>query len=254
MQYLTVDLAYKISIFMLLLSSLISALELIRIPKLFIDFVFPRTNLKDKYTNWLIIHIIQAILVLLTFYCFINNYVGWFKICFVLLTAITLYSYRQRKTGKDGSDQLRILTLLSYSLCFLLDDENRQLVSIYFTGMQIVIGYTTSGTVKLLSKYWRKGDVLSGVLSTYSYGVPRVSIFLKNNPLVEKTVSHSAIMIMLAVPITFLLPYQAPLLIVLGLALCFHISTAILMGLNDFLYTFPVGYPGVILLHSLIFQ
>ncbi|MEM6816316.1 MAG: hypothetical protein AAF600_18305 [Bacteroidota bacterium] len=120
--------------------------------------------------------------------------------------------------------------------------------------MQVLLGYSTSGLVKVFSTYWRKGDVLSGILSTNGYGIPRFAITLKKSPVLEKSITYSAMAIMLLVPICFLLPYPEPILVSLFLVFSFHIGTAIIMGLNDFLFTFPVAFPGIIILHSMIFN
>jgi hypothetical protein len=254
MNHLTVPVAYQISVAIILVSAFISATELLSVPKLYLNFVLPSTGLKNKRRTWVTIHALQAGLAFLTFIAFFYAADIYFKILFIALTAVTLYSYRKRQAGKDGSDQMRMLALLSYSLCFLVKNEQGQLISVFFTGGQALISYATSGTVKLMSPHWRGGNVLAGVLSTYSYGVPKVSSFLSSHPLIEKAMCYSAIVTMLAVPVTFLLPYQAPLLIALFCIFCFHISTAILMGLNDFLFTFPMTYPGIILLHGALFD
>ncbi|MEO7212100.1 hypothetical protein [Mucilaginibacter sp.] len=253
MNHLTVPVAYQISIAIILVSAFISATELLSIPKLYLNFGMPSTAIKNKRRTWITIHAMQASLAFLTCIAFFNAPDIYFKVLFTALTAVTLYSYRKRQAGKDGSDQMRMLALLSYSVCFLLKNEQGQLLSVFFTGGQALISYSTSGIVKLMSPHWRGGNVLAGVLSTYSYGVPKVSSFLSAHPLLEKGMCYSAIVTMLAVPVTFLLPYHAPLFIALFCILCFHVSTAILMGLNDFLFTFPLAYPGIILLHGVIF-
>ncbi len=252
--HLDINTLYTISVSILMLSAFVSGLELASISKLYIHFVYPDTKVKQKYTKWVLLHSLQVMLSGVTFIAFLFMPGFAFKLVFTLLTAVNLYSYSQRKIGKDGADQVRLLALLSYSICFLLNNEQGETLSMYFSGLQVLIGYATSGTIKLLSQHWRKGDVLAGVLGTYSFGIPKVSDFLKSHPLIEKLCSHSAITFMLFVPLSFLLPFQTPLYIALGLILSFHFMTALLMGLNDFLVTFPLAYPGVILLHSVIFK
>ena len=251
---MNIDSAYKISVIILLLSTLISSLELMSIPRVFVDFVYPTTNIKEKYRLWVMVHLLQGILALVTGFVFYFSFNIYFHIFFVALAALTLYSYSIRTAGKDGSDQLRILALLAYSLCFLLNNENGRLIALLFTALQVLISYTTSGLVKIFSSHWRKGNVLSGVLSTYSYGIPAFSKKLSANPVLEKVMTYFAIFSMFAVALSFLVPYQTPLLIALAMILGFHFSTAILMGLNDFLFTFPLAYPGILLLHSLIYK
>ena len=132
--------------------------------------------------------------------------------------------------------------------------DYEKLIPMLFVGLQVLIAYTTSGLAKISSPYWQKGNVLADVLQTYSYGIPKFAQMLKENPRIEKAMSHFAIAAMLAVPLTFLLPYQVPLMIALVVIAGFHLSTSVLMGLNDFVYTFPLAYPGVLLLHATIFN
>jgi hypothetical protein len=177
-----------------------------------------------------------------------------YKVLFVTLTTAIFYSYRIRTVGKDGSDQMRLLSMLSFSVCFLLEDNYYKLVPMLFVGVQTLIAYATSGLIKATSSYWRKGNVLSGIFQTYSYGIPKFAQMLREKPRVEKLMSYSAIATMLAVPFTFLIPFQEPIIAALVMMFGFHFFTAVLMGLNDFLYTFPLTYPGILLLHSFIYN
>lgn len=254
METLTIDIAYKISIGILLISSLISSLELISVPSLYLNFVCPSTSIRLKNTLWQAVHYAQFALAAFTGLCFYLACSNGFRMGLIALALVTLYSYYIRKAGKDGSDQLRILALLSFSLCFLLDGDYARVIPLCFIGAQVLIGYATSGIAKVTSSHWRKGDVLSNIFQTYSYGIPKFAKILKKYPRLDRVMSYFAIFCMLAVPLSFMLPYPEPLVITLGMIACFHLSTAILMGLNDFLFTFPLGYPGIILLHSFIFK
>lgn len=254
MDYFTLETAYTISAGILLLSAFLSGFELARIPNLYIDFVSPKTNIERKHFKWLLMHTAQSVSAVLAVLLLLFSDYIFYQIVFVIIAGINLYSYKNRDIGKDGSDQLRLLALLAYSLCFLLNKTEGQLLSLYFSGAQVLLAYATSGTLKITSKYWRKGDVLAGILSTHSYGVPGISQFISKHPTLERVMSYSAIAAMLAVPLSFCFPYQEPLVITMSLMLGFHFTTSILMGLNDFLFTFPLAYPGILLLHNFVHQ
>ncbi|MDB5127091.1 hypothetical protein [Mucilaginibacter sp.] len=244
---------YKISVSILLLSGFVSGAELLSVPKKYVNFVYPTTEVKSKYLRWAAVQAIQVVLCVMAFVLIIGYDTVYFRIPFVLIAAVNLYSYQIRTGGKDGSDQVRLIGYLSYSLCFLLSSNTGELLSIYFMGLQVILGYTTSGIMKLTSPYWRKGNVLAGILGTYSYGIPKVSGFLAKHPVIEKACSYSAMVMMLAVIVSFCLPFQSLLIVTLALMLSFHLATSILMGLNDFIVTFPMAYPGIILLHAQLF-
>ena len=147
---------------------------------------------------------------------------------------------------------MRLLTFLSFSICFLIESRLGMLLSVSFVGAQALIAYATSGIAKLRSIHWRRGNLLSDILGTYSYGIPKVSGFLKNHSFLEKMASYSAIATMISVPICFFMPNPEYLYISLSCMFLFHFATALLMGLNDFLLTFPLTYPGVLILHGLL--
>lgn len=245
--------SYNISVFIILISTLLSALELSFVPKHYFNFIYPKIDSVklENRRKWLFIHTVQIFMVLLSGFALFFSFMILFKSAFLLLTIITYYSYIKRTVSKDGADQLRMLSLLSFSLCFLLSEQYSMLIPLGFIGLQVLLGYLTSGVVKLLSLYWRKGDVLHLIFGTYSYGIPQIANEIKKRPKLERFMAHSAIMVMLFVPISFFIPSQYAIIFSLGSIFLFHFATAIIMGLNDFLYTFPLAYPGIIILHGL---
>ena len=244
---------YTFSLYIILFSTLMSVLELSAIPDHYFNFIYPKINTLTLNKNkWLKIHGYQFIAIISAGIFYFYRFDLAFKISFTALTLLSLYSYKNRTAGKDGADQLRMLALLAFSLCFLLDNQFQRIVAMCFIGAQVLLGYATSGIAKLSSSYWRKGDVLHLIFSTYSYGIPNIAKYIKASPKIEKLMSYSAIVVMLSVPVTFLIPEPHLIFIALGAIFLFHFATAVLMGLNDFLYTFPLAYPGVLLLHGLV--
>ncbi len=249
-----IETAYDITIGLLLLSTLMSGLELASVPVLYTPFIFPGLDLQKHYRQnqlWLLGQTLLSALTLLRL--FYGNFTV-FRVCFTILGGIVFYTYKKRSISRNGSDQIRILAYVVIIFCFVLEPHYARLLPMYFLGGQILIAYATSGIAKVCSPLWRRGDVLSKVLSTFSFGIPAVAGYLVQRPVLEKALSFAAIAIMIAVPACFFIPAPAPLLVALALMFSFHFSTAILMGLNDFLITFPLGYPGVFLLHALFFQ
>jgi len=252
MEHLTVSLAYTISIYLLLFSTLISCLELSQVPKLYLDFVFPDINITNKWAKWLVLNYGCAVLIILAALLFFNDARDYFKIVFLSITLIVFYQYTVRTAGKDGADQLRMISFLTFTLCFLVEKEKGELLSISTVGFQVLVAYATSGVAKITSSHWRKGNLLADIFGTCSYGTPNVSSFLRKRPILERYVSYLAIASMLSVPVCFLLPSQGLLIASLACIFGFHFSTALLMGLNDFLLTFPLTYPGVLYMHGLV--
>lgn len=245
---------YALSIAVLMLSAFVSGLELASAPGLSIDFVFPTTARINKRAIWIGLNLAQALLAACSWILFRYADRVYFRGSFLILAAVVAVCYQIRTAGKDGADQVRMLAFGAYSLGFLLEGIDEERIPMYFMGAQILIGYAAAGIVKASSPYWRKGDVVSQILSTYSFGLPRVGQFLAANPLLDKAASYSPIALMLFVPLAFFLPFQTPLLVALTAMFSFHLLAALLMGLNDFVITFPLAYPGVLLLHALLFD
>lgn len=248
------EIAYNITVSLLLLSTLVSSLELASVPVLYNPFIFPGAEIKKQYRQNQLLLCTQSFLSVVTLCCLAYGDFNCFKSSFILLGIVVFCAYQRRPISRNGSDQVRMLAFAVVAFCFVLEGEYARLLPMYFLGAQILIAYATSGIAKICSPLWRKGDVLSKVLSTFSFGIPTVADYLVRRPVLEKMCCFAAIAIMVAVPACFFIPLQMPLLVALTLMLFFHLSTAILMGLNDFLITFPVGYPGVLLLHALVFQ
>ncbi|AUP78599.1 Rossmann-fold NAD(P)-binding domain-containing protein [Flavivirga eckloniae] len=251
---LTLDTAYIISFAILTISTIVSRLELVIISSLYVDSNTSKRELNQNVLKWKVFNYVILICSFFSGLLFFCNEHILFKFFFYLTAIGLIYSYSVKKTSKDGSDQIRVLAYFSFILCLLLDNEIGKVITIGSLGVQGLIAYTTSGLTKVFSKHWKKEDILIGSLGTYSYGTPNTLSFLKKSPLLEKLLSHLTTAAMLAIPICFFIPYQYPLLVALGCILVFHFSTAVLVGLNDFLFTFPLTYPGILILHSLIFS
>ena len=249
---------YIMSSFILLLSSAIHSLELFAVKSSFNDLIYFKSS---KSSNLQLInlyhpnikngfHLVLAILSLVAAGLLIVQPLSLlYKIIFLGITLLYFYSYEKRNIGKGGADQVRILAFLSFSLCFLASGHFVQSLPLFFMGVQLLLAYSTSGLAKLFSASWRKGHVLADILNTNSYGTKSFASYLKTHPRVEKFCSHSAIVAMLLVPVAFCIPIPELFYLSLLGMLCFHIATAILMGLNDFLYTFPLTYPAVYYLY-----
>ena len=245
---------YQISASLLMLSTLVSALELASIPGLYIDLVLPGTRKVNKRAIWVGLHLGQAALSIVTWVTLLAAPRVWFQGCFLTLGILVAISYRLRATGKDGADQVRMLSFWAYAIGFLLDGEDGVRIPQYFMGVQIIIAYATAGIAKVCSEHWRNGNAVSQILSAYSMGWPSIGGLLSRHPRLDRVSSYAPILMMLSVPVMACLPFQAPLMVSLALMLGFHALAALLMGLNDFILTFPSAYPGLLLLHALVFD
>jgi hypothetical protein len=172
----------------------------------------------------------------------------------VALTLLALVSSTMRfiwPVGGSGADQLQLITIVSASLCYLLlEPASAVHWAALYIAFQLILSYVTTGWSKLTSPHWRKGDVLSKIFSTYSYGHPQMGAVLASNPRLNQIATWGPMIFFSLTPVFVIQPSQGLLIVFLALALAFHVGTGILMGLNNFVMTFPATYPCVVYVHA----
>jgi hypothetical protein len=117
-------------------------------------------------------------------------------------------------------------------------------VFLWFVACQACLAYGAAGIAKAVSKGWRDGTSLTGIMATQTYGKPAVARFLALRPRVAKYTARSLIMWETSCVLIPILPLPlACSLLIVGVA--FHIATGICMGFNGFLIVFPATYPAI---------
>jgi hypothetical protein len=171
----------------------------------------------------------------------------------VALTLLALVSSTTRfiwPVGGHGADQLQLITIVSASLCYLLEPVSAAHWAALYIAFQLVLSYVTTGWSKLTSPHWRKGDVLSQIFSTYSYGHPQMGAVLGGNAGLNQAATWAPMILFSLTPVFVIQPSHGLLIVFLALALAFHVGTGIFMGLNNFVMTFPATYPCVVYAHA----
>lgn len=172
----------------------------------------------------------------------------------VALTLLALASSTMRfiwPAGGCGADQLQLITVVSASLCYLLlEPASAAHWAALYIAFQLILSYVTTGWSKLTSPHWRKGDVLSKIFSTYSYGHPQMSTVLAGNARLNQVATWGPMLLFSLTPVFVIQPAQSLLMLFLTLTLAFHVGTGIFMGLNNFVMTFPATYPCVVYAHA----
>ncbi|TFZ62439.1 hypothetical protein E4631_25115 [Hymenobacter sp. UV11] len=164
----------------------------------------------------------------------------------LVLTVFNLFIIYAKQAGRDGADQLQSITLLVLCLAIIIDKEGAFQAALFFISFQLLLAYSTSGIAKLLGSEWRKGRVVSKILSTESHGSKKASYFLNKYILADKMASYMPILLFSTLPMTFFFGTQELLILHLSCIFMFHLGCALLMGLNNFLFAFPFCYPAII--------
>jgi hypothetical protein len=152
----------------------------------------------------------------------------------------------------DGSDEMMLLCLSATTLGGI---GNSSLYVAWFLAAELVLAYTTAGAYKAASPFWQKGKALLAITRTRAFGHPHISKLLNRYPLL----AHASELSLLIWESAFIVALIAPrpmLWAILTAGIVFHLSCALVMGLNTFLWAFAASYPCVIFanqqIHSVI--
>lgn len=162
----------------------------------------------------------------------------------ILALSSLLFNLRM-PVGRDGSDQMNVLIIGPACMAMLCNRHVAYTSVLLFVAAQASLAYTTSGVAKLISPVWRSGDALPQILSTLSYGNQRAAQFLHSHHVLSLILSWVVISFEAGFLLAFLIGPRATLVMLLFGAV-FHLSCAVLMGLNCFLWSFVATYPAIL--------
>jgi len=155
------------------------------------------------------------------------------------------YMRSRRQIGGSGAEQLTFIALVAFAVVIATGgSRHARQIGDAFLAAQVTLAYTAAGVAKLASPVWRSGTAMTGILSTEGYGRPRMAELLVAHPLVDRLMCWTVV----AWEVTFPLAVVAPrpvLFAYLATGAAFHISCAVMMGLNRFVWAFCGCYPAV---------
>lgn len=149
--------------------------------------------------------------------------------------------------GLDGSDQM-LTVIMAALFCYEIAPERGLLrvVALWFIAAQACMAYFSSGFAKLLSSEWRTGKAISGVLGTANYGNRVVHSFMVGRPHWCCVAAWTVIVFEITFSVVLFMPSHPLRILFLAVGGTFHITTALVMGLNTFFWAFVATYPAVI--------
>jgi pimeloyl-ACP methyl ester carboxylesterase len=162
------------------------------------------------------------------------------------LAASALVLHPKNHYGSDGSDQLAFLVQTSAALGRVGRIGPRPTeAAVWFLAMQAALSYSVSGLVKIVSRTWRTGEALPGILRTRTYGDEDLYRFLTAHPRLSRLAAHAVLVLETAFPLVFVLPSRVAYGVV-GAMAAFHLANARYMGLARFVWAFMATYPAII--------
>lgn len=152
--------------------------------------------------------------------------------------------------GLDAADQLAILVYLGLTFVLIAPSSVTKNAFVAFLAVQCVLAYVIAGVAKAVSAGWRDGTFLPRILCVRNYTPQVVGLFARSHPRLLRLMSRGIVAWECSFPIVLALPLPLALFF-LGAGLSFHIVTALVMGLNDFVWAFGSLYPPLVYLLNL---
>jgi len=200
--------------------------------------------------------ILYSVLILRFFLAFFVIFISpgspFFIICWSFISLSCIYLRWRTFLGDDGSDQMLSILAITMSLCFLEPNNSIVLtIGLFFIGLQAILAYSTAGIAKIVSPIWRSGMAVYRVLNTKTYGNEKFATFLNEHKFLGLVLSWSVIVFEIMFLFTLVAPIQLVYALFIGAAI-FHFFSAILMGLNVFIWSFIATFPAVLYVNLVI--
>lgn len=147
--------------------------------------------------------------------------------------------------GTHASGSMATSTIVAAGLGLAAGSDRAMSFSLAFVAGLASLAYLVSGLRKLEQPEWRRGTAVGLNATTLVWGDRRAALLLRDHPTVGSLLSWMTIAIECAVPLALIAPQPVGLAI-LGCAAALHVSIAVEMGLNCFLWTFGATYPAIL--------
>jgi hypothetical protein len=165
----------------------------------------------------------------------------------VAIVAARALLHIRNQFGLDGSNHMILTASTVIAAVLLLPDPQAQAIALYYLAAQLLLSYAAAGIAKAVSPAWLSGWAVPQIMSTMSFGTPRVGAILRRHWAIGLLLCWSVIAFECAAPLLILAGTPGAVAIIAG-GLAFHVSVAAIMGLNTFLWSFASAYPALLYL------
>jgi hypothetical protein len=177
---------------------------------------------------------------------FVDNFHGLSTACALAVIAASIVMYWRAPVGLDGSDQMLLITFVAVAIHELFPgDVHVARASLWFIAIQGCLSYSVAGIAKAISPVWRSGEAVRRILGTRTYGTSRSASFVSGRNGVCLVLSWVIIVFECSFPLALALG-KPGVAIFAALGIFFHISNAVIMGLNTFVWAFVATYPAIL--------
>jgi hypothetical protein len=166
--------------------------------------------------------------------------------CVFTVIAASIVVYWRAPLGLDGSDQMSLITFVAVAIHKLFSgDVHVAQASLWFIAIQGCLSYSVAGIAKVISPVWRSGEAVRRILGTRTYGSSRSASFVSGRDGVCIALSWLLMLFECTFPLALAFG-ETGFAVFAVLGVFFHISNAVIMGLNTFVWAFVATYPAIL--------
>ena len=146
-----------------------------------------------------------------------------------------------------GSDSMTFQVLIGLLIASLgVANPILTRVGLGWIAAQSVLSYFLAGIAKLKTDNWRTGFALQTLLRSHgNYTLFALSRNFADSKTLCAGLSWMIILFEIAFPLVLILPWEGKLM-VLSIGLLFHITNAVVLGLNRFVWAWAASYPALL--------
>lgn len=146
--------------------------------------------------------------------------------------------------GREGSDEIALVVLVPLAIACASPSLTVTKGALVFIAAQLVLSYLAAAWSKLAGPKWRSGVAVPQILSTSDYGLG-IRELHDDNRLILRSLSWLTIAAEILIPVWLILggPFTIP---ALAMGAFFHVTVAVMMGLNRFVPWFATTYPAAL--------
>lgn len=148
--------------------------------------------------------------------------------------------------GLDGSDQMSLIIFVAVGVHQIVpEDAQIGQASLWFIAIQGCLSYCVAGIAKITSPVWRSGEAVRRIFGTRTYGTRRSAAAVRGRDGVCAALAWFVISFECTFP--FALTFgKTGFAVYAAIGITFHISNAVIMGLNTFVWAFVATYPAIL--------
>jgi hypothetical protein len=176
---------------------------------------------------------------------FTNNY-ALSTACVLAIIAASIVMQWRAPLGLDGSDQMSLITFVAVAIYKVFPgDVHVAQASLWFIAIQGCLSYSVAGIAKVISPVWRSGEAVRRILGTRTYGSSRSASLVSGRDGVCVALSWLLMLFECTFPLALAFG-KTGFAVFAVLGIFFHITSAVIMGLNTFVWAFIATYPAIL--------